>query len=50
MHYDIIVRFARLSQFVVRNPILSMDLVKGIGGEEATVQQTTIALAEQTTL
>ena len=50
MHYGIILRFSRLSQFVVRQPMLSMGLVKGIGGEEETMQQTTIALADQTTL
>ena len=32
MHYTIILRFYRLYQFVVRHPMLSMDLVKGLGG------------------
>ena len=50
MYYNTILGFARGSQFVAGQAMISMDSVKGTRGEEETKQQTIVALTNQTTL
>ena len=47
MHFNIILGFAKGSQSSTSHPNISTDSVKEIVGDNETVQQTAVAMAEQ---